>query len=70
MQLSAKFEEALQHATRIHAGQLRKGTEIPYVAHLLGVAAIALEHGAPKRRRLPPYSTTPPKTPAATKNFA
>ena len=28
------------------ASQVRKGTTIPYVAHLLGVASIALEHGA------------------------
>ena len=31
---------------RCHAGQTRKGTSIPYVAHLLAVASIALEHGA------------------------
>ena len=30
----------------VHAGQVRKGTEVPYVAHLLGVASIALEYGA------------------------
>jgi (p)ppGpp synthase/HD superfamily hydrolase len=30
----------------IHAGQIRKGTEIPYLADLLGVASIALEYGA------------------------
>jgi (p)ppGpp synthase/HD superfamily hydrolase len=44
--LSAKFDEALQYATLIHAGQMRKGTEIPYLSHLLGVASIAMEHGA------------------------
>jgi len=44
--LSPKFDEALQYATLIHAGQTRKGTEIPYVSHLLGVASIAMEHGA------------------------
>ena len=46
MNLSPKFEQGLQYATLIHAGQLRKGTEIPYIAHLLGVASIALEYGA------------------------
>jgi len=46
MKLSAKFEEALVYATRIHGGQLRKKTQIPYIAHLLGVAAIAMEYGA------------------------
>ena len=32
-------------ARELHAGQLRKGTEIPYLAHLLAVAAIVLEAG-------------------------
>ena len=46
MRLSSKFEDALQYAARIHNEQLRKGTEIPYVSHLLGVASIALEYDA------------------------
>lgn len=46
MILSARFEQALVYAAVVHAGQLRKGTEIPYVAHVLGVASIALEYGA------------------------
>src|SRR5438552_7622532 len=46
MQLSPQFEKALIYATRIHGGQVRKKTRIPYVAHILGVAAIVLEYGA------------------------
>ena len=46
MNLSPKFEEALVYATRIHGGQVRKKTQIPYVGHLLGVTAIAMEYGA------------------------
>src|SRR2546422_5576183 len=46
MILSSRFEQALVYATIVHAGQRRKGTEIPYLAHLLGVASIALEYGA------------------------
>jgi (p)ppGpp synthase/HD superfamily hydrolase len=46
MRLSPKFQKALAYATRIHSGQLRKKTRIPYVAHILGVTAIALEYGA------------------------
>ena len=46
MILSARFEEALVYAAIVHAGQQRKGTKIPYLAHLLGVASIALEYGA------------------------
>jgi GTP pyrophosphokinase len=44
--LSPDFDDALAYASRLHRGQLRKGTTVPYVAHLLGVASIALEHGA------------------------
>ncbi len=46
MQLSPKFEEALIYSTRVHGGQLRKKTKIPYIGHLLGVTAIAMEYGA------------------------
>src|SRR5437867_11285093 len=44
--LSRRFEAALLLATRLHATQTRKGGRIPYVSHLLGVASLALEHGA------------------------
>jgi GTP pyrophosphokinase len=46
MVLSERFEEALRFAIRLHAKQIRKGTTIPYVAHLLSVAGIAIEYGA------------------------
>src|SRR5881392_380656 len=46
MKLSEKFEEALIYATRAHGNQMRKKTGIPYIAHILGVTAIALEYGA------------------------
>jgi GTP pyrophosphokinase len=43
---TARFEQALVYATQLHANQLRKGSGIPYVSHLLAVAALVLEHGA------------------------
>jgi (p)ppGpp synthase/HD superfamily hydrolase len=46
MNLSPKFDQALQYAALVHAGQKRKVSNIPYIAHLLGVASIALEYGA------------------------
>lgn len=46
MVLSNRFTEALTYATQLHANQVRKGSGVPYVAHLLGVASIALEYGA------------------------
>lgn len=45
MPLSAKFDEALAYAHEAHRKQVRKGTEIPYIAHLMAVAAIVLENG-------------------------
>lgn len=45
MTLTARFEAALCYAVIIHAGQTRKGTEVPYVSHLLGVASLVLEYG-------------------------
>lgn len=44
--ITPRFEAALTDAARHHRNQVRKGTTIPYLAHLLGVAAIALELGA------------------------
>lgn len=41
-----RFDDALAYASRIHRAQIRKGSEIPYVSHLLGVAALAIEAGA------------------------
>jgi (p)ppGpp synthase/HD superfamily hydrolase len=46
MKLSSRFDQALLYAAGIHREQMRKGTEIPYLAHLLGAASIALEYGA------------------------
>jgi (p)ppGpp synthase/HD superfamily hydrolase len=43
--LTARFREALWFAAFLHADQVRKGTNISYVAHLLAVAALVLEHG-------------------------
>nr|WP_255591632.1 HD domain-containing protein [Geminicoccus harenae] len=40
-----RFDDALGYASRLHRAQLRKGTRIPYVAHLLAVAAMVIEHG-------------------------
>ena len=43
--LSTRFEEALIFAARLHATQIRKGTTIPYLAHLLAVASLVITHG-------------------------
>jgi GTP pyrophosphokinase len=40
-----RLSEAATFALSIHATQTRKGTSIPYISHLLGVAGLVLEHG-------------------------
>lgn len=42
--LSEKYDEALQFASRLHRSQVRKGTQIPYISHLMAVSALVLEH--------------------------
>lgn len=44
-EVSARFLEALDFAVRLHRNDFRKGTQIPYVAHLLAVCALVLYHG-------------------------
>jgi (p)ppGpp synthase/HD superfamily hydrolase len=46
MALSPRYTDALALACELHRDQTRKGTPIPYLAHLLAVSALALEHGA------------------------
>jgi (p)ppGpp synthase/HD superfamily hydrolase len=43
--LTSRFDDALAYAVDLHREQPRKGTGVPYVSHLLGVAALVLEHG-------------------------
>jgi (p)ppGpp synthase/HD superfamily hydrolase len=43
--LGDRFDEALDLAHRVHRHQVRKGTQIPYIAHVIGVASIVLEYG-------------------------
>jgi (p)ppGpp synthase/HD superfamily hydrolase len=43
--LSERFETALVYAVNLHRQQLRKGTNIPYLSHLLAVTALVLEDG-------------------------
>jgi len=44
--LTERFSQAITLAIEAHTNQKRKGTEIPYISHPLGVASIALEYGA------------------------
>jgi GTP pyrophosphokinase len=43
--LTERFEDALVYANRLHAEQVRKRSQVPYYAHLLGVTSLVLEDG-------------------------
>lgn len=45
MSLSSKYQEALTFAFELHHEQERKGSGVPYMAHLLGVSSLVMEHG-------------------------
>lgn len=45
VKLGPRFQRAFQFAAEKHAGQVRKASTIPYIAHLMGVASLVLEAG-------------------------
>jgi len=44
--ISNRFLDAVTLACKLHAEHARKASGIPYISHLFGVAALAMEHGA------------------------
>jgi tetratricopeptide (TPR) repeat protein len=46
--LGERFELALQFAAATHRTQVRKGSGIPYVGHLLGVCSLVIDDGGSK----------------------
>jgi len=45
VKLGPRFLRAFEFAAEKHAGQTRKASTIPYIAHLMGVASLVLEAG-------------------------
>jgi (p)ppGpp synthase/HD superfamily hydrolase len=43
--VSGRCERAFALTVELHRGQMRPGTDVPYLAHLLGVTALVLEQG-------------------------
>jgi len=46
---SSKLYDAIELAARAHHGQVRKGTEIPYIVHPLAVASVLIRAQCPER---------------------
>jgi HD domain len=45
MELTRRYDDALLYASNLHREQKRKGTEIPYMSHLIAVSSLVMEHG-------------------------
>lgn len=43
--MTARYAEAVDYARVAHAKQVRKGTNVPYLYHLLGVSSLVLRYG-------------------------
>ena len=50
--LSERFEQAFLYAHELHGDQCRKGTLVPYMAHLMGVASLVLEYGGDEEQAI------------------
>lgn len=51
--LTAGFQDALVYAAQVHDGHARKGpAQIPYLAHLMSVAALVLENGGDEEQAI------------------
>jgi (p)ppGpp synthase/HD superfamily hydrolase len=49
---SPHFSEALAYASELHSLQRRKTSPTPYIAHLLSVCALVLEHGGTEQQAI------------------
>ena len=52
MRLTVKYDEALLFASELHRDQVRKGTGIPYLSHLLSVSALVLKNGGDEEQAI------------------
>jgi (p)ppGpp synthase/HD superfamily hydrolase len=43
--LTERYAQAVAYASVLHGAQVRKGTDIAYMSHLLGVSSLAIEAG-------------------------
>jgi hypothetical protein len=62
--LTDRYHQAVAHAVQAHAGQVRKGTTIPYISHPLAVSALVLEFGGDEEQAIAGPSTMSWKTAA------
>jgi len=49
---SRRLQQAFTYASDLHGTQTRKGKDVPYISHLMGVAAIVLEQGGTENQAI------------------
>jgi GTP pyrophosphokinase len=49
---SELWQQAFTYASDLHATQTRNGKDVPYISHLMGVAAIVLEQGGTENQAI------------------
>jgi integrase len=54
-----RFDDAFHYAHHLHRTQMRKGTPIPYISHLMTVAALVIEHGGNEDQAIAALLHTP-----------
>jgi len=52
MQISDAYAAATAFAVRAHAGQVRKGTSVPYISHPIAVSSLVLEFGGDEEQAI------------------
>jgi len=52
MELTDRYNDALNFAESLHRDQKRKGTRIPYLSHLLAVSALVMEYGGDEKEAI------------------
>jgi (p)ppGpp synthase/HD superfamily hydrolase len=50
--LTDRYKGAILFAAALHDGQLRKGSEVAYLSHLLSVSALVMEHGGDEQEAI------------------
>ena len=50
--LTKLYDDALLYASELHRTQVRKGTDIPYMSHLLSVSALVLKNGGDEEQAI------------------
>jgi (p)ppGpp synthase/HD superfamily hydrolase len=62
--LTDRYARAFSYVSELHRDQLRKGTAIPYLTHLMAVSVIVLEQGGSEDQAIAALLLTlPPETP-------